>query len=292
MDEGRPPAPLPARVTTPLLQLITQQSLDEDYEHVAQQRATGARPPSRGRGRGRLTVVALAVFGVLVAVAAAQTARNADVTTAGREQLISRIADRRETVAGLQQRIARLQASNAAAEDSANLLDDRLQTALARRELLLAPTGFGPMRGKGVRLVIDDAPSGDASGEVRDDDLGLVVNGLWEAGAQGVSVNGQRVTALSALRNAGQVININTVPLSPPYAVEAIGDPRTLQADFAETASGARFLDVADQVGITVDMKVATLLLPPAPERMMRVSQARAGSSKQAKPPVNKEDTP
>ena len=38
-DDPRPDAPLPHHVTTPLLTLITERSLDEDYAHVAARRA-------------------------------------------------------------------------------------------------------------------------------------------------------------------------------------------------------------------------------------------------------------
>ena len=46
---GRSPsAPLPEHVTTPLLTLITARSMDEDYAHVAQQRAAAGEAPHAG----------------------------------------------------------------------------------------------------------------------------------------------------------------------------------------------------------------------------------------------------
>ena len=57
------------------------------------------------------------------------------------------------------------------------------------------------------------------------------MNGLWTAGAEAISINGQRLTVLTAIRNGGPVINVNSRPLAPPYTVQAIGDPRTLLAD-------------------------------------------------------------
>ena len=77
------PAPLPPQVTTPLLTLITQQSMDEDYLHVAERRGRGQLPSSGSRSRPhRTAAVVVAVFGVLVTTAAVQTAQDADVDRA------------------------------------------------------------------------------------------------------------------------------------------------------------------------------------------------------------------
>lgn len=286
-------ADLPTRVTTPLLTLITQQSLDEDYQHVAEQRRSGTRPPSVRTGRSMRTMVAVLLFGSLLAVAAVQTARNAHVTSAGRDQLISRIDDRHATLADIQDRTVRLRTDNAMAETRYDAAGRRLQSLFDTRDALLVPTGLGATTGPGVRVVVDDAPGGGEDGQVRDKDLRLLVNGLWQAGATGIAVNGERVTALSALRNSGEVIRINGVSLSPPYTVLAVGDNRTLQADFAESTSGAQFEAVTEQFGMPKTMENRdSIRLPAGPEGMMTLHKAKAGSAKQPKPPVNEEDTP
>jgi uncharacterized protein YlxW (UPF0749 family) len=69
-------------------------------------------------------------------------------------------------------------------------------------------------------------------GRVRDADLQDVVNGLWAAGAEAVAVDGQRLTALSAIRSAGESVLVDLRPLSPPYTVEAVGDPAALEVGF------------------------------------------------------------
>lgn len=282
--------PLPPQVTTPLLTLITQQSLDQDYQHVAEQRRTGQRPPSTA-GRSRLTVVAVAVFGLLVTVAAVQTARNADVASAGREQLITRIESRSATVAALQRDIAALREANGAAETRYRSLQRRLQDVAAARVSLARTTGFAAIRGEGVRAVVDDAPDGAGNGVVRDEDLALLVNGLWVAGADGIAVNGQRLTVLSALRNSFQVVRVNNVSLSPPYVVEAVGDTRTLQASFAETGSGLRFRDLTRDLGMPFTMEnVDELELPAAPARMLAARKARPLDV--SKPLTTQEDHP
>ncbi len=56
---------LDERVRMPLLTLITQQSLDEDYLHAAERRRAGAPRPPEGR-QVRTAAVVVLVFGVLV----------------------------------------------------------------------------------------------------------------------------------------------------------------------------------------------------------------------------------
>lgn len=282
--------PLPERVTTPLLTLITQLSLDEDYQHVADRRRAGAQPPA-GSARHRLTLAVVVVFGALVAVAGVQTARNADVTSAGRGVLVDRINTRRDALSDLEQRNATLRTGNAAAEDTYRKLGNRLEAENSEINRLGRTAGFATMTGAGVRVTVDDAPGGDPDAMVRDDDLALLVNGLLAAGARGVAINGHRWTALSAVRNTADVIRINDVSLSPPYIVEAVGENRTMQADLTDSTSGSRFFDLASDLGMPWRMdNVDSVQLPAAPERMLVVHDAREGSAKQPKPPLDQED--
>lgn len=302
-----PPAPLPARVTTPLLTLITQQSLDEDYLHAAERRA------ARGRAEGRTEAVAadadgaaarlqrshvvagavLALFGLLVMTAVIQTARNADSAEAGRATLIQRIDDQRRLVAGEQERIQRDQSANDDATSSLAQLRTVAGTAQARLRRLQISTGYLAVTGPGVRITVKDAADPGNGGElVRDTDLRRLVDGLWQAGAEAISINGQRLSPLSAIRNSGAVVNVNYSPLRSPYVVSAIGDPKRLQADLLDTESGAEFIGLADQYGFGLTMQNVDddtgLSLPAAPRRGLRwatdVSDTRRPDLKETNP--------
>jgi len=56
-----------------------------------------------------------------------------------------------------------------------------------------------------------------------------IVNDLRSAGAEAISVNGIRVVSTSDIRCAGSIILVNTRRLAPPYTINAIGDPETLE---------------------------------------------------------------
>ena len=261
----------------PLLDLITRQSMDEDYQHVAEQREQrgDVQPPAR-RARSVTTIAAVLVFGLLVAVAAVQTSRNSSVANEGREQLIERINTRHARVAQLQKQISTLRATTTRLDAEYADLGRSLGAVTATRRSLGARAGWDAVSGDGVRARLDDAPNGDSDGAVRDSDLAGLVNGMWQAGATAISVNGQRVTALSALRNSGQAIRINGVSLSAPYTVLVLRDMKTLQASFAQSTSGIRLQGLAHQLGMPFDMANArNLNLPAAPASMLVLRHAK-----------------
>ena len=177
--------------------------------------------------------------------------------------------------AALQKQISELRAATTRLNGQYADLGRALNAANATVRDLGGRTGWAAVSGDGVRARLDDAPGGGTEGAVRDSDLAGLVNGMWQAGATAISVNGQRVTALSALRNSGQVIRINDVSLSAPYTVLVLGDVNTLQAKFAQSTSGIRLQSLAHQLGMPFDMENAhDLNLPAAPTSMLVLRHA------------------
>lgn len=273
------------RARMPLLTLITQQSLDEDYLHAAERRTANQVPPPSGRPL-LVAAVVVAIFGVLVTTAFLQTSRNADVDSASRATLIGRIeaaTDRRarqeERAVTLRERVARLEGS------VTELVDDGQTVGLEARRLQVR-TGFVAVRGEGVRVTVTERPDADRRQQVKDKDLRLVVNGLFSAGAEAVAVNGQRLAATSAIRTS-EGIEVNFVGVAPPYVVEAVGDTRTLPARFAESTTGRVLASTAEvfDFSYTVDM-VEELRLPAAPpaRRILRWAQVPIGED----PPIER----
>jgi uncharacterized protein YlxW (UPF0749 family) len=268
---------VPDHVTTPLLTRITEQSMDEDYRQVALRKGSSPQPPQSGRPR-LVAASVVVVFGVLVTTAAVQTSRNADIEDESRATLISRVEAERDSVAKEQDRIATLQNGTIALEDQ---LDDTiadLQAAMTRLRRLQVKTGFIPVTGPGVRIVVDDPPEGDVTELVRDEHLAKLVDGLWNAGAEAIAINDQRLTVLSSIRNRGPAVRVNSQPVNPPYVVQAIGDVNTLQANLLNTTHGAEFFDLAEDFGFRVDPhNEDELSLPGASGPRLRY--VRAGTS-------------
>ncbi len=311
--EPRTPIQLPDRVTMPLLARITQQSLDEDYLVAAERRSAarsaaqsaadadavdgggpGAARPALVSSPHRTAAVVIAVFGILVATAAIQTNRNAGVNDASRATLITQITSKRSAVSEMQDRIVRMRENNVVLGDQLSQLTVTQQSAVARLRRLETLTGFVAVTGEGVRIVVDDAPDGDATQVVRDEDLAILVDGLWNAGAEAISINGYRLTVLSAIRNVDVAIHVNSRPISPPYTVLAIGNTRNLQANLLDSDHGQEWFSLVDQLGFDFAMQnVDSLSLPAASPGLLSLRSVVAGTAERNRElQKNEEATP
>lgn len=264
---------LPHHVTTPLLTLITERSLDEDYAHVAARRAADptATASKASRARGWMTALVVATFGAMATIVAVQNSRDADVQELGRATLLREIRSSDEDVAKLQRRIRTLTDARLTAETTNAELEKDAADQEARLRRLEVRTGYVGVRGPGVRIEVSSAPDADPLDEVRDEDLALLVDGLFTAGAEAVAINDERIIALGGIRNTNRAIHVNGRPLTPPYVIEAIGDRATLQARLLESAAGLEWFRVADDLGFGyVPQNVDELRIPAAGFRPLR----------------------
>lgn len=96
--------------------------------------------------------------------------------------------------------------------------------------------GLTAVKGKGVRVTLNDSPQELKPGEdpnlylLHEEDLLKVVNELKAGGAEAISVNDQRLLATSEIRCAGNTILVNTKKIVPPIVILATGDPDTLKS--------------------------------------------------------------
>ncbi len=269
-DRARPGEPLPLHVTTPLLVLITQRSLDEDYAHVAARKAAGGQTKAT-RARIWSTTAVVAAFGAMATIGAVQTSRDADVQELGRATLIRQVESGRSDVADLQRQITTLTNAGLAAETINSTRAEQQVDLEARQRRLEIRTGYVAVRGPGVRIQVNSAANADPNDEVRDEDLALLVNGLFEAGAEAISVNDQRIVALGGIRNTNRAIHINGRPLTPPYEIKAIGDRATLQSRLLESSSGLAWFGIVNGLGFDyVAQNVDDVRLPAANLRSLR----------------------
>lgn len=239
------------RTRTPLLALITEEALDRDYLVAASRR--GAADAGGPRSRAAVVVV-VAAFAMLVTVAAVQTSRNDDAADASRASLIERIEVRRTLVNDLQGDIVELRKANTDAEKALRSLGSRFTDRQARASELGALTGFEAVTGDGIRAVLDNAAFANENSAVRDSDLALLANALWSAGAEAITINGQRLSAAGAIRTSGDAIEVNGIGVAPPYTIKAIGDQRNLAANLLDSQSGLQFLALRDQYGFVFDI--------------------------------------
>lgn len=269
-----------------LITSVMDHSLDDGYaEAAARRRAQGESGGMPKTLRAKLGLAGgLVLAALVVTVGAAQARVTAPVVAKERQELIDRID--RET---------------AAADELENNVDKLRDDVSARQRAALKESGGGQadlvdilsgataVHGPGVKLVVNDAKEassgGDGSnpretsgfsdtGRIRDHDMQRVVNGLWASGAEAISINGQRLTALSAIRAAGDAILVDNRPLVPPYTVLAVGDGERLSSRFQDSPDGLYLHALEENFHIRATVSTESDVgLPAAPSVIVRTAQ-------------------
>lgn len=105
----------------------------------------------------------------------------------------------------------------------------------ARLESAAQAAGARPVRGPAVRVVLTDAPLDVKPVGVNEDllivhqqDIQMVVNIFWAAGAEAMTIQGQRVISTTGVKCVGNSVVLHDVPYAPPYEITAIGDVEAL----------------------------------------------------------------
>jgi uncharacterized protein YlxW (UPF0749 family) len=278
-----------------LLQQLMDRPLDPSYAAAAARRDTEGLPPSTSL-RSPWVLVAAIVIGFLFVVAAFALRPAGTTASRDKERLIEQIEARQSRgdelageVSKLGQQIQDAQSAALASQAS------QLSAELSRLRLL---TGEVAVTGPGLVLTVDDAPDARAKatggdprdaggfpqGRVTSFDLQILVNGIWQAGAEAIAINGQRLTSRSSIRFAGDAILVDYRPLTPPYVITAIGDGRELQTRFASSASGAYLKSLGDNYAIPSTVTTPSLVdIPRSPS--LPLTFARPGSAGAASSP-------
>ena len=89
-----------------------------------------------------------------------------------------------------------------------------------------AQAGLTKLNGPGVIINLDDSPMSPATEDsiVHAADVRDSLNLLWGAGAEAISINGQRVVMNTAVDCIVNTILINNIRIATPIRIEAIGD--------------------------------------------------------------------
>ncbi|MEU9706313.1 DUF881 domain-containing protein [Streptomyces sp. NPDC047981] len=285
---GTPPPRPDASMS--LLNNVMDHALDDGYAEASARRAAegGGLPRTL---RAKLGLAAgLVLAAAVVTVGAAEARISAPVVAKERQELIDRIEADTSAADRLEEDVEKIRVE----------VGERQRRALEQHggdqaELVALLSGATPVRGPGVKLVVDDAKDTESggggpressgfsdTGRVRDRDMQRVVNGLWESGAEAVSINGQRLTSLSAIRAAGDAILVDNKPLVPPYTVLAVGDGQRLSTAFQDSADGQYLHALQENFGIRTSISAeAEVRLPAAPSLIVRTAEPRgAGAAK------------
>ncbi len=275
-----------------LITNVMDHSLDDGYAEAAARRKTQGEGGLPKTLRAKLGLAAgLVLAALVVTLGAAQARVAAPVVAKERQELIDRIDTETSAADRLEGSVDKLRDEVGARQRAAL----RSSGGSAEADLVGLLSGATPVHGPGVRLVVNDAKEAGGGGEgsnpretsgfsdtgrVRDRDMQRVVNGLWASGAEAVSINGQRLTALSAIRAAGDAILVDNKPLVPPYTVLAVGDGQKLSTRFQDSPDGLYLHALRENYGVRATISTeGDVRLPAAPSVIVRTAQPHADTT-------------
>ncbi|PRZ42765.1 uncharacterized protein YlxW (UPF0749 family) [Antricoccus suffuscus] len=223
-------------------------------------------------------LIAGCVFGI-----SASTSRGSDLRSdesqlrelvLARESAVNRYAAERnqldKSVADLQQGIAGYDVSVAAAQKQAQALE---QSA-----------GLTALTGSGVEVSLNDAPLGP-NGELppgaRPDDVVIhqsdvqgVVNAMWAAGVDAVTIMGKRLINTSAVLCVGNTLLLDGKTYSPPFVIAGIGDQNAIEQHLKDEPGLDLFFEAVDAFGLGYKVVRKSQISAPAYEGALGVSVA------------------
>ena len=135
---------------------------------------------------------------------------------------------------------------------------DVVENELRNVKVLL---GMTDLEGPGIILKLSDSERDLYEGEnpndviVHDGDVLTILNDLKVAGAEALSINGQRILNTSEIKCTGPTITINNYTYAQPFIIKAIGDPATLDA--ALKAPNAYARNLREVYGLVVESQVS-----------------------------------
>lgn len=205
------------------------------------------------------TVMSMALtYGICIQI---KTVTNNGTTvnlTAQQSELKSEILKTSEKYENLYEELDRLEAElekerENSVSNNSNLAI--LEESIKEKNLAL---GLTEVTGTGVKIILQDSNISTTTNPfinvsdllVHDGDLMHVVNELFNADAEAISINGQRIVVTTAIECDGNVIKVNGTKIGAPFEITAIGYPEQLAG--LERPGG--YLDVLESRGIIVNV--------------------------------------
>ena len=166
-----------------------------------------------------LTIVCILIGVLLVTQFRTQSKLTKSLEAESAQDQATIISNLVDSNASLREEVIRLSAQLEQSAMPMNQSD--LDTMAAELNQLRTIAGLTQVTGPGVQFSI--------SAPLKAEDVVDLVNELRNAGAEAITVNGQRVIVSSSFTNSADGVILNGVTMKPPYVFAAIGHPDTLQ---------------------------------------------------------------
>lgn len=162
----------------------------------------------------------------------------------------------------LKAEIKSLQKSIQTAQDQAD------SSVLSKSELQIlnnkkAVAGLTKLSGSGLIVKLDDSKNVSTSdlSIIHAADLRDIVNLLWSSGAEGITINDQRVVLDTAIDCIVNTILVNGVRISNPFQIQAVGNQALMKQAVEESAILNDLRTRRDNNGVVFTVSKANLVL-------------------------------
>ncbi|MBC9823486.1 DUF881 domain-containing protein [Terrabacter sp. MAHUQ-38] len=257
-----------------LLTTMMERPLDAGYQEAADRRAAAGLPRATST-RTVLVVVLALLTGFLFAVASQALRPKPTAAAAVKKELVTRIEALQQHGTQQEAKVASL-GKQVRDYEALALQQSGGPDLTATIKALEVQAGAVSLRGPGLTLTLDDAASADTDanagnrpssgfeeGRVTSGDLQIIVNGLWGAGAEAISINGHRLSSTAAIRFAGQAIIVDFRPLARPYVITALGDAQGMQQLFEPSFAGLYLSQLTEEFKIRSVLATSDSLTVP-----------------------------
>lgn len=222
------------------------------------------------KGKHVIFSFVLLVSGFLVAFSYQQTKNDAQVVQMSdkqlekdyyyRQQLIDIEKQNKELRDEVQQKKSNIQEL----EDQLANQEQKVADYVEDKKKLQKLTGEIPVKGPGVEVKLKDSdyiPSEENVNQyiVHESHIHKVINEFLSAGANAISINGQRIFRDSYIVCIGPVVSVDGIQHPAPFVITAIGDPDVLMPSL-QLKHGVVDQLVNDNIEVSVQQKSAVTM--------------------------------
>lgn len=127
--------------------------------------------------------------------------------------------------------------------------------------------GYEEVKGEGISILLEDSTNNLLPGQsindiiVHDLDILIIIEDLIGAGAEAISINGERYVGTTEISCSGHTVKINGKKYAVPFYINAIGDSAELQAAMSVPGS---YGSILPDYGLIFKVSKKTEIVIPA----------------------------
>jgi len=208
------------------------------------------------KGLALPVTLAAVALGILISLQV-ETQKNVSAAEKINQERLSRLKNVVANAQAENNRLRKEQQELAAKLDQARKQGGADPTVLAQLDQIGIMDGTRKVQGQGIQILIDDRQQErKIVWPLTVDNLVEIVNVLRFAGAEAISINGQRIVGSTSIVNSGTTtILVNQMPIKRaegvPYEINVIGNPDTLNDYFTNLVGASLKQSGGMQVSVT-----------------------------------------